>query len=49
MSILDADSGELVPDNATQPFGLWRDGALTMRQAVGRVLRQDQKSPKLQG
>lgn len=50
MSIIDADSGEVVPDNATQPFPDAGEVALDhAAQAAGRVLRQYRNSPKLQG
>ncbi len=50
MSVIDADSGEVVPDNATQPFPDPGETALDHAgQAAGRILRQYQNSPNLQG
>lgn len=50
MSVIDADSGETVPDNAVQPFPNPGEVALDhAAQAAGRILRQYKDSPKLQG
>jgi hypothetical protein len=50
VSVIDADSGAVVPDNATQPFPNAGEIALDhAAQAAGRVLWQYQNSPKLQG
>jgi hypothetical protein len=50
MSVIDADSGAVVPDNATQPFPDPGETALDhAAQSAGRVLRQYRNSPNLQG
>jgi hypothetical protein len=50
VSVVDPDSGAVVPDNAAQPFPNAGEVALDhAAQAAGRILRQYRNSPNLQG